>query len=109
ISPCPGHALLLFHPSQFLGQMLANMYPFPGWIGHYFDNFSMYNRYKSACISSVLITDSRPIFWLADAHAIKTVATDKTTFDKDIDLVNFIPSPTFLFTFLHLPVVRKRS
>ncbi|THU83317.1 hypothetical protein K435DRAFT_588805, partial [Dendrothele bispora CBS 962.96] len=97
ISSCPGHALLLFHPSQFLGQMLANMYPFPGWIGHYFDNFSVYNRYKSACISSVLITDSRPIFWLADAHAIKTVATDKTTFDKDIDLVNFIPSPTFLF------------
>ncbi|KAK7457808.1 hypothetical protein VKT23_010150 [Stygiomarasmius scandens] len=73
--------------------MLANVYPFSGWIGHYFDNFSMYNRYKSACVSSVLITDSRPIFWLADAQAIKATATDKTAFDKDIDVfengVNF--------------------
>ncbi|THV05803.1 cytochrome P450 [Dendrothele bispora CBS 962.96] len=44
----------------------------------------MYEKHGSAIISSVLIPKSMPVYWLVDAQAIKTVANDKGTFDKDI-------------------------
>ncbi|THU96648.1 hypothetical protein K435DRAFT_664082, partial [Dendrothele bispora CBS 962.96] len=92
---CPGRSLLWTHPFHPFGHIFAAVYPLKGWIGYYFDPFSMYNRYRSGCVSSVLASKSRPVFWLADAQAIKVVATDKATFDKDMDFVRDILIPLF--------------
>ncbi|KAF5358820.1 hypothetical protein D9758_008567 [Tetrapyrgos nigripes] len=84
LSDCPGRGLLWIHPFHPTSQLAAVVYPFKGWIGHYYGNFAMYAKYRSACISSVLVPKGVPIFWVADAPSIQVVSTDKTAFDKDM-------------------------
>ncbi|KAF5358819.1 hypothetical protein D9758_008564 [Tetrapyrgos nigripes] len=89
LSDCPGRGLLWIHPSHPMSQLTAVIYPFKGWIGHYYGNFAMYAKYRSACISSVLVPKGIPIFWVADAQSIQIVSTDKTAFDKEMGFVMY--------------------
>jgi len=49
---------------------------------------TVYKKYGSTCLSSVVFWDLAPIFWFADADAIKTITSDRYTFPKDAEAVS---------------------
>jgi len=46
-----------------------------------------YKQYGSTILSSFIIWDGKPHYWLGDADAIRTVCNAKTAFQKDLDVV----------------------
>jgi hypothetical protein len=65
---------------------LVNDYPINARIG--IDIFAVYKRYGSTCLSSIIIWNALPTFWLSDAEAIKVVSSDRVVFAKDTEAVS---------------------
>ncbi|KAF8235020.1 cytochrome P450 [Tricholoma matsutake] len=82
---CPGGSLLWLHPFRSLSIIFGPLFPFKGQMGYYFAQFSLYKRYGSTCLSSILVWNALPIFWLSDAKAIKAVSADRVLFSKDVE------------------------
>jgi len=57
-----------------------------------FLSFLVYKKYGSTCLSSVLFWNALPVFWIADADAIKTVHSSRVVFSKDIQAVGHFAS-----------------
>jgi hypothetical protein len=51
----------------------------------------VYKKYGSTILPSILFSKATPIFWLADAEAIKVVTTERYIFQKELDVVR-LPS-----------------
>ncbi|KAK7038731.1 hypothetical protein VNI00_010616 [Paramarasmius palmivorus] len=69
---------------------MAPYFPFRGWFGHYFTIFDFYARHGSTCLSSVVLSDSTPVYWFSDAEAFKVVSTEiGVLYEKDMVLVHF--------------------
>lgn len=49
---------------------------------------TVYKRYGNTCLSSILVWNALPIFWLSDAKAIKAVSADRVLFSKDVEAVS---------------------
>ncbi|KAF7362943.1 Cytochrome P450 [Mycena venus] len=83
---CPGRGLLLVYP--FGGPSLALDRWFPlRWRFHdYHSGFSLFAHYRSTVVSSLVVWDGQPFYWLSDADAIKIVCTSKSIFQKDLDV-----------------------
>ena len=52
--------------------------------------FTVYERYGSTCLSSIIFWNALPMFWLSGAEAIKAVSTDRVLFSKDVEAVSLI-------------------
>lgn len=95
---------MVLHPFRTLSLVLGSHFPFPGQIGSYFGKFSckfikkssqwfaelflsVYQKYGSTCLGSIVFSNAIPTFWLSDADAIKVVSTDRTVFQKDVEAV----------------------
>jgi len=53
----------------------------------------VYKQYGSTCLSSVVLWNALPVFWISDADAIKTLHSSRVVFPKDIEAVgHFDPS-----------------
>ncbi|KAL0959590.1 hypothetical protein HGRIS_011299 [Hohenbuehelia grisea] len=85
IRDCPGGEILWTHPFRTFSIILGGNFPFPGHMGYYFAKFSIYAQYGSTCLSSIVFSDGTPLFWLADADAIKVVTTERLIFQKDVE------------------------
>ncbi|KAF4564500.1 hypothetical protein EYR40_010663 [Pleurotus pulmonarius] len=85
LGDCPGGEIMALHPFRTLSLVLGSHFPFPGQIGSYFGKFSLYQKYGSTCLSSIVFSNAIPTFWLSDADAIKVVSTDRTVFQKDVE------------------------
>ena len=113
---------MVLHPFRTLSLVLGSHFPFPGQIGSYFGKFScefinksfqwfadlflsVYQKYGSTCLSSIVFTNAIPTFWLSDADAIKVVSTDRTVFQKDVEAVCLLVHS--LGTILILCIVRN--
>ncbi|KAF7360213.1 Cytochrome P450 [Mycena venus] len=81
---CPYAGVVLLHPFRDLSIVLGPWFPFKGQFGYYFARFSFYLEHGSTCIGSVTLSGSIPTLWLADAQAIKTIATETAIFQKDV-------------------------
>ncbi|KDQ58514.1 hypothetical protein JAAARDRAFT_34328 [Jaapia argillacea MUCL 33604] len=81
---CPGRHVLWLDPFRNLAIVLAQTYPRPGSFANWGVKFAPYAQTGSTCIASVLFLSSRLYFWISDADAIKTVTSDRLTFQKDI-------------------------
>ena len=86
---CPGRHLLLLHPFDTIGLAFLPLFPLTGWFGNFQVRFSHYAKQGSTILSSVLIWTGTPIFWIADAQALKAVTSDRFTFMKDLGNVRF--------------------
>ncbi|KAL0959591.1 hypothetical protein HGRIS_011300 [Hohenbuehelia grisea] len=84
LGDCPGGEILWVHPFRVLSIVVGSFFPFKGQIGHYFSRFDQYRSYGSTILSSVVFSGAIPIFWLADAEAIKIVSTERSLFPKDV-------------------------
>ncbi|KAJ7118625.1 cytochrome P450 [Mycena crocata] len=82
---CPNAGIVWVHPFRSFALLTASWFPLPHQIGYYFGQFGIYARYGSTCIASVTLAGAIPTLWLADAQAIKAVATDATSFQKDVE------------------------
>ena len=50
----------------------------------------VYARHGSTCLSSVVLSDSTPVYWFSDAEAFKVVSTEiGVLYEKDMVLVRF--------------------
>ena len=101
---CPGGSFLWLHPFRTLSIVLGALFPFKGQMGYYFAKFSckclsyrgqdrclfftVYERYGSTCLSSIVFWSALPTFWLSSAEAIKTVSADRALFSKDLEAVS---------------------
>ncbi|THH05032.1 hypothetical protein EW145_g5094 [Phellinidium pouzarii] len=83
---CPGRNCLWFNPSGAAALLLGKSFPPRGWQGHYNGRFSLYAKEGSTILSSLLVWSATPVFWLADAEAIKTVTSDRHAFIKDLSI-----------------------
>lgn len=63
----------------------------------------VYEKYGSTCLSSIRLWNSQVYYWLADADALKSVTSDRQTFQKDIEAVS-IPTMSFnkVYRFIEL-------
>ncbi|KAJ7689403.1 cytochrome P450 [Mycena rosella] len=82
---CPNAGLVWLHPFRTVALILAPWFPLKDQTGYYFAKFAFYAKYGSTCISSVTLSGSIPTLWIADAQAIKTVASESTIFQKDVE------------------------
>lgn len=48
----------------------------------------MYATQGSTILSACVVWDATPMFWLADAEAIKAVTSDRFTFKKEVEAVS---------------------
>lgn len=92
VSSCPGKYILWTHPFDTVGLALLPMFPFSGYFGNFQVRFSYYARHGSTILSSVLIWSGTPIFWVADANALKVVTSDRSSFMKDLGNVSSVLS-----------------
>jgi hypothetical protein len=51
----------------------------------------VYKKYGSTVLSSVALSTNTPVFWIADADALKTVTTEKFLFQKELEFVCPLP------------------
>lgn len=51
------------------------------------DHVLAYVKQGSTILSALVIWDATPMFWLADAEAIKIVTSDRHTFRKEVEVV----------------------
>ncbi|KAJ7774471.1 cytochrome P450 [Mycena maculata] len=82
---CPDAGVLWLHPFRTVALLSAPWFPLKDQIGYYFGKFALYEKYGSTGIASVSVWDATPTLWLADAQAIKIVATEATVFQKDVE------------------------
>lgn len=54
---------------------------------------TVYEKHGSTCLSSVKLWNAQVFYWFADAEALKSVADDRYTFQKDVVAVS---GPSFL-------------
>jgi hypothetical protein len=62
--------------------------PFIEVTGSILTFFTVYERYGSTCLSSIVFWNALPMFWLSGAEAIKAVSTDRALFSKDVEAVS---------------------
>ena len=48
----------------------------------------MYQKYGTTVFATVQLLDTKPVFWVADEEAIKTITTEKHIFQKDVEGVS---------------------
>jgi cytochrome P450 len=84
IKDYPGRVPLWLNPFGAVALVLGNSFPRPGMVGHYAGKFSSYKKFGATSIASVRISAAQQLFWFADPEAIKLVASDRHTFQKDI-------------------------
>ncbi|EJC99090.1 uncharacterized protein FOMMEDRAFT_94151, partial [Fomitiporia mediterranea MF3/22] len=84
---CPGKHRLWIRPFQTLAIVLATYFPPRGWLAHFGGKFSPYAKEGSTILSSLIVWDGTPTFWLADAEAIKAVTSDRHAFRKETEVV----------------------
>ncbi|KLO09951.1 cytochrome P450 [Schizopora paradoxa] len=85
LGPCPGHHIIYVNPFRPLSMVTGLVFPPRGWLSHYAQKFSVYAADGSTILSSVAVGDAIPMYWLADAEALKVVTSDRHTFRKDIE------------------------
>ncbi|KAL5522863.1 hypothetical protein ACEPAG_8881 [Sanghuangporus baumii] len=90
LGSCPGKHRLWMHPFHTAAIVVASIFPPKGWISHYAGKFSLYAKEGSTILSSLVVWDATPIFWLADAEAIKAVTSDRHTFRKEIEVYDVL-------------------
>lgn len=98
---CPGRVALWFNPFSAVALVLGTTFPRPGMCGYYAGKFScmpfsllcisyqtttpsVYKKFGATSFASVFISPAQPFFWLADPEALKIVASDRHTFQKDV-------------------------
>ncbi|TFK72446.1 cytochrome P450 [Pluteus cervinus] len=84
IEKYPGQGFLLLHPFRGWTIVLGTVFPPRGCMGDFYAAFSLYKKYGSTCLSSVVLWGAVPTYWLSDADAIKAVTADRSTFTKDV-------------------------
>ncbi|KAK7038732.1 hypothetical protein VNI00_010617 [Paramarasmius palmivorus] len=98
LGACPGRYPILFSPHLLTTNAMAPYFPFRGWFGHYFTTFDFYARHGSTCLSSVVLSDSTPVYWFSDAEAFKVVSTEiGVLYEKDMVLYDSSTGPGFNF------------
>ncbi|KAI5121947.1 hypothetical protein M0805_002018 [Coniferiporia weirii] len=90
LGTCPGRHLLWMNPFRSASLIAAPFFPPRGWLAHYGGKFSVYAREKSTILSALIVWDATPMFWLADAQAIKAVTSDRHTFRKEVEAYNVL-------------------
>ena len=50
----------------------------------------MYAKQGSTILSACVVWDGTPMFWLAEAEAIKAVTSDRFTFKKEVEAVSVV-------------------
>lgn len=93
---CPGKHLLWTHPFDAAGLVLLPVFPLSGRFGSFRAYFSYYAKEGSTILSSVLFWSGTPIFWIADAQALKEITSDRQTFMKDSSNVRLSSSASAL-------------
>ncbi|KAJ7238667.1 hypothetical protein C8J57DRAFT_1086779 [Mycena rebaudengoi] len=86
---CSGGTLTWLHPFRAAAIVVAPWFPLRGQIGFYHAKFSIFSKFRSTCIGSVIFWGSLLIFWLADAEAIKIVGANRELFRKDLVGVSY--------------------
>ncbi|KAH7887015.1 cytochrome P450 [Phlebopus sp. FC_14] len=84
ISKYPGRRLMWIDPFHPLALIVAPFFPPPGSIGYYGAKLTFYKEFGNTIFASVRFLTARPYFWVADAEAMKLVASDRHTFRKDV-------------------------
>ncbi|KAK0203616.1 cytochrome P450 [Desarmillaria ectypa] len=84
-SRCPGAATLWINPFRTLAIVSGPFFPTQGRVGHYYAKFSVFAKFGTTCLSSVVFWDAIPTFWISDADAIRIVSADRKTFTKDVE------------------------
>ncbi|KAJ7031965.1 cytochrome P450 [Mycena alexandri] len=82
---CPRAGLIWLHPFRTLATVFGASFPLKHQFGYYYARFSFYVQYRSTAISAVTFWDSIPTLWLSDAQAIKSIASEVTIFQKDVE------------------------
>jgi hypothetical protein len=77
--------ILFMNPFNSLFVFIAYWIP-PGRFGSLKNEFCLYRKYGTTCLPTVAFWDLTPAFWFADVDAIKTIASDRYTYPKDIEL-----------------------
>ncbi|KAK7439367.1 hypothetical protein VKT23_017591 [Stygiomarasmius scandens] len=86
IRSCPGAGVLLYNPFGGLSLAVDRWSPIKWRFHDYHAIFDLYKHYGSTILSSFIIWDGKPHYWLGDADAIKTVCDAKSVFQKDLDV-----------------------
>ncbi|KAK0458736.1 cytochrome P450 [Desarmillaria tabescens] len=84
-SRCPGAAILWINPFRTLAIVSGPFFPTQGKVGHYYAKFSVFAKFGTTCLSSVVFWNAIPTFWISDADAIRIVSADRKTFTKDVE------------------------
>ncbi|EJD03464.1 cytochrome P450 [Fomitiporia mediterranea MF3/22] len=84
LSSCPQGGLIWFHPQLIIALVLAPVFPPRGWFAHYNSRFHLYAKKGSTILSGLWVWYAKPMFWVADVEALKTITSDRYTFTKDI-------------------------
>ncbi|KAJ7187505.1 hypothetical protein GGX14DRAFT_297079, partial [Mycena pura] len=84
---CPGRGLLLVYPFGGLSLAFDRWFPLRWRFHDYHSGFSLFAHYRSTIVSSLVVWNGQPFYWLSDADAIKIVCTSKSIFQKDLDVV----------------------
>lgn len=58
----------------------------------------VYKKYRSTSLASTTFWDAQPMYWVADADAVKTITSDRTTFGKDLEAVR---APLIHYNYRH--------
>ncbi|KAK0192740.1 cytochrome P450, partial [Armillaria mellea] len=74
-SHCPGAAILWINPFRTLAIVTGPFFPTKGKVGYYYGKFSVFAKFGTTCLSSVI----------SDADAIRIVSSDRKTFTKDVE------------------------
>ncbi|TFK72438.1 cytochrome P450 [Pluteus cervinus] len=85
IRDCPGRDLLWLHPFHATATLLGSVYPFKGQPGYYYAKFSLYLEHGSTFLSSAAFWTGTPIYWVADADAVKAITSSGHLFVKDVE------------------------
>ncbi|KAF8730610.1 hypothetical protein AX14_005373 [Amanita brunnescens Koide BX004] len=81
----PGKAIIWLHPFGTAALLAAPWFPRPGTVGYYSGRFSLFKKYGSTCLSSVLFWSSTPVYFVADADAFRSLNNERRLFEKVID------------------------
>ncbi|KAK0237992.1 cytochrome P450 [Armillaria nabsnona] len=84
-SRCPGAAILWINPFRTLAIVTGPFFPTQGKVGYYYGKFSVFAKFGTTCLGSVVFWDAIPTFWISDADAIRIVSSDRKTFTKDVE------------------------
>ncbi|KAK0220202.1 cytochrome P450 [Armillaria fumosa] len=84
-SHCPGAVILWINPFRTFAIVTGTFFPTQGKVGYYYGKFSVFAKFGTTCLSSVVFWDAIPTFWISDADAIRIVSSDRKTFTKDVE------------------------